>query len=238
MGKEAPPYPYGPNKLYTQSNFGLYGGARTRFGNNRAKSEFKTKTRRKWHPNVQHHKPYSEALDKKIPIKVTTRVMKTIDKVGGLDNYILGEKPARIKVLGPKGWLLRWQLLQSSAVQEKFKAEREAMGLSTEENEEIVELRKWWESRKASQATKQQKTRRFAMRNQRNDIWRYNHYGISSTVWVIKEHVNGSQKKIEQAIQTVDRLKRMILCRRFGVGVAYENFQLPLEAPESPNLRL
>jgi large subunit ribosomal protein L28 len=172
MMDDIPPYPYGPNHLYKQSNFGLYGGARVRFGNNVADSEFKTKTRRRWHPNVQRHRFYSEALETSIQMKVTTRVMRTIDKVGGLDNYLLGEKPARIKVLGPKGWLLRWKLMQTPAIKEKWEKMRVEYGLSLTEPAERQELREEWEGELASRPTKEEKAERFKRFNERPDIWR------------------------------------------------------------------
>ena len=52
------------------------------------------RTRRTWTPNVVHAQLYSEVLDKKIPCHVTTYVLRWIDKVGGLDNYIL-QTPSR-----------------------------------------------------------------------------------------------------------------------------------------------
>jgi len=39
--------------------------------------------------------------------------MRTINKVGGLDQYVLGDKTARIKELGVKGWELRWRVLNA-----------------------------------------------------------------------------------------------------------------------------
>lgn len=53
------------------------------------------------------------------------RAMRTIDKEGGLDNYLLGEKPARIKELGMEGWLLRWRLISAKDAHQKIAPERE-----------------------------------------------------------------------------------------------------------------
>lgn len=57
------------------------------------------------------------------------RVLRTIDKVGGLDNYLLGDKPARVKELGPWGWKLRWRIMRSDVVKNLFHKQRIALGL-------------------------------------------------------------------------------------------------------------
>ena len=57
------------------------------------------------------------------------RVMRTIDKVGGLDEYLLGEKAGRIRELGMGGWALRWRLMRTEVVKERFRAQRKQMGL-------------------------------------------------------------------------------------------------------------
>lgn len=60
------------------------------------------------------------------------RVLRTIDKVGGLDEYLLGDKPGRIKELGVGGWALRWRLLGTEKVRERYRAERRRLGLPEE----------------------------------------------------------------------------------------------------------
>ena len=49
-------------------------------------------------------------------MKVATRVLRTIDKVGGLDQYLLGEKAGRVKELGVEGWRLRWRVMKRMAM--------------------------------------------------------------------------------------------------------------------------
>ncbi|KAK3071805.1 hypothetical protein LTR53_007976 [Teratosphaeriaceae sp. CCFEE 6253] len=119
-----PPYPYGPARWYKQSDLGLYGGQRVRFGNN-VGEKFENKTRRAWRPNVLTRKLYSKALERPVQVRVTTRVLRTIDKLGGLDEYLLGEKEARIRELA------------------RFAAERIALRLSeeqaAEEDAEVAE---------------------------------------------------------------------------------------------------
>ena len=57
------------------------------------------------------------------------RVLRTIDKVGGLDEYLLGNKPARIKELGVEGWRLRWEVMRTPKIRDRIKAERVKLGL-------------------------------------------------------------------------------------------------------------
>jgi len=60
-------------------------------------------------------------------------VLRTVDNVGGLDEYLLGEKAGRIKELGMGGWKLRWRIMQTEAVKERFRKQRELMGLPPRE---------------------------------------------------------------------------------------------------------
>lgn len=123
-----PPYPYGERRVYKQSNRGLYGTARIRFGNIVAE-KYRNKTRRFWRPNVHVKVFYSDSLDARIKTRLTLRVLKTIRREGGIDNYLLKSKPARLKELGPGGWNLRWLVMQTRVVQERLNQERLAMGL-------------------------------------------------------------------------------------------------------------
>ncbi|KAK3343517.1 hypothetical protein B0T25DRAFT_554524 [Lasiosphaeria hispida] len=125
---EIPPYPLGPRPVYHQSNTGLYGTARIRFGN-RVSERNEIKTRRTWRPNVHHKRLWSDALGVFVRTRVTTRVLRTIDKCGGLDEYLLGIKPARVAELGPWGWRLRWRIMQSPTLREKLNLERVKLGL-------------------------------------------------------------------------------------------------------------
>jgi large subunit ribosomal protein L28 len=126
---QIPAYPYGPRQVYKQSNTGLYGLARIRFGNI-VTPKYEVKTRRKWRVNIHRKRLWSESLKAYVQTRVTTRVMRTIDKVGGLDEYLLGSKPGRVKELGPWGWRLRWRVMQTPAVRARFAEERRALGLA------------------------------------------------------------------------------------------------------------
>lgn len=73
-----------------------------------------------------------------LKLRVTTRVLRTIDKCGGLDEYLLGEKAGRIKELGMGGWKLRWRIMQTESVKERFRLQREMLGLPPKEEETPV----------------------------------------------------------------------------------------------------
>ena len=69
---------------------GLFGTTGKLFGNNVSHSE--RKTRRTWDPNVRNVHLYSETLDRKIGLRVTSNTLRCIDKAGGLDYYVLNTK--------------------------------------------------------------------------------------------------------------------------------------------------
>lgn len=53
----------------------------------------------------------------------------TVDKVGGLDNYLLGNKMGRVKELGPMGWKLRNDIMATNSYKKRQSAERYALGI-------------------------------------------------------------------------------------------------------------
>lgn len=57
------------------------------------------------------------------------RALRTMDKCGGLDAYLPGEKPGRVKKLGVEGWRLRWLVMRTGKVRRRVRGEREAVGL-------------------------------------------------------------------------------------------------------------
>ncbi|TWU78958.1 39S ribosomal protein L24, mitochondrial [Metarhizium rileyi] len=137
-----PPYPYGERRVYKQSNRGLYGSARIRFGNNVAEKH-NNKSRRFWRPNVHVKAFFSPSLGARVKTRLTLRVLKTIRREGGIENYLLKSKPARIKELGPGGWNLRWILMQTQAVQQRFNEQRIELGLElkdVENRDDIIQL--------------------------------------------------------------------------------------------------
>lgn len=61
---------------------------------------------------------------------MATRVLRTIDKCGGLDEYLLGEGKGRIKELGMEGWRLRWRIMcQGKGVKEGLRRRRAELGV-------------------------------------------------------------------------------------------------------------
>jgi large subunit ribosomal protein L28 len=124
-----PAYPYGDHTLFKQANNGLYGEQMIQFGNN-VSHKTETKTRRYWKPNILNKSLYSVALKKRIKLRITSKVLKTMDREGGLDEYLLKDNEHRLKELGPLGWALRWTLLQRPEVIERMRTQAAALGLS------------------------------------------------------------------------------------------------------------
>ena len=55
-------------------------------------SHAKNKTKRKFLPNLQNVKFFSKTLDKFISLKVSVRALKSVEKNGGLDDYLTKTK--------------------------------------------------------------------------------------------------------------------------------------------------
>jgi large subunit ribosomal protein L28 len=141
-----PPYPPGPSRVYKQGDRGLYGGTKVMFGNHVAEAPHHSqkagkKVRRRWNPNVQYHQLYSESLGRSFRFRLTTGVMRTIDRVGGLDNYLLEGGLNRIKQLGVAGWHWRWHLMQTKSYNDRFQKEAEKLGIGSEIVEKVLEER-------------------------------------------------------------------------------------------------
>ena len=126
--EKLPDYPYGPFRTYKQRNQGLFARSKIRFGNTVAE-KYGRRSGTSWLPNRHTKRLWSQALGAFIRTRLTTQVLKTVDKLGGIDEYLLGSKAARIKELGPAGWALRWKIIQTPAIQARFARERAALGL-------------------------------------------------------------------------------------------------------------
>ena len=68
-------------------DLGLYHGKDVQFGHSISHSH--TKSKRKWKPNVQNKRVWSDALSDWVRFKITTTALRAVDNVGGIDNYIL-----------------------------------------------------------------------------------------------------------------------------------------------------
>lgn len=76
--------------IFKRAQRGLYAGEMIRFGDQ--VSEMGNRTRRTWKPNVQRVTLWSETLQERLSIRVTTKALGLIDKAGGLDSYILEQR--------------------------------------------------------------------------------------------------------------------------------------------------
>ncbi|KAI5952932.1 hypothetical protein KGF57_004120 [Candida theae] len=117
---EFPKYKY-EARFFKRQNRGLYGGLQRK--RSKTCSEYFNKNLRAHKPNIRRAKLWSEILGKKINVKVSTRVLRTLTKEGGVDPYLLKSTPARIKTMGLTGWKLRYQLLQQLEQKERGSVE-------------------------------------------------------------------------------------------------------------------
>ena len=128
VADHVPAYPYGPARWYKQSNRGLYAGQRIQFGHN-VSGKFNAKTNRTFKINVFTKRLWSVALGRAVQVRVSATALRTIEKSGGLDEYLLGDTVGRIKELGVSGWWLRWAIMQTDHVKARFRDERARLGL-------------------------------------------------------------------------------------------------------------
>merc|ERR1711865_1174116 len=89
---------------------GLYEGKEVRFGNNVSFS--KRRTRRRWNPNVQTKRLWSDTREKLVEFRVTTHALRCIKKAGGLDEYLVKSKHI---FPGSKGDLLKQEINAAAA---------------------------------------------------------------------------------------------------------------------------
>ena len=72
----------------------LVSGKGVQTGNNVSKSN--RKTRRRFLPNLQSVAIYSEILEQQVTIKISTQGLRTIEKNGGLDLYLLNTPVSKL----------------------------------------------------------------------------------------------------------------------------------------------
>ena len=73
-------------------------------------SHAKNKTKRKFLPNLQNVKFFSKTLDKFIRLKVSVRALKSVEKNGGLDDYLTKTKN---RVLTPEAISVKKLILKN-----------------------------------------------------------------------------------------------------------------------------
>ena len=76
-------------------------------GNNVSKA--KNRARRKFLPNLQNVKLFSKSLDKFINMKICVRSLKTVEKNGGIDDYLTKTSN---RVLAPEAIVIKNTILK------------------------------------------------------------------------------------------------------------------------------
>lgn len=69
-------------------------GKKVQYGHNVSHS--KRATNRRFEPNIQTVRLQSEVLGQRISLNVATRTLRTVNKKGGLDGFLLGTDDAKL----------------------------------------------------------------------------------------------------------------------------------------------
>ena len=75
-------------------------GKQSMTGNN--VSHANNKTKRKFFPNLQSVSLYSEKLESKLSFKVAASTLRTVEKSGGIDKFLLDTKENNLSTLAKK----------------------------------------------------------------------------------------------------------------------------------------
>ncbi|MDH3663271.1 MAG: 50S ribosomal protein L28 [Alphaproteobacteria bacterium] len=59
-------------------------------------SHANNRTRRRYLPNLQWQRFYSETLGESVRLRVSTRALRTVEKRGGLDGYLMKARDAEL----------------------------------------------------------------------------------------------------------------------------------------------
>jgi len=59
-------------------------------------SHANNRTRRRYLPNLQQQRFYSETLGESVRLRVSTRALRTVEKRGGLDGYLMKVRNAEL----------------------------------------------------------------------------------------------------------------------------------------------
>ena len=98
---------------------GLYGGKGVLSGN-RISEDGGNRSRRAWKPNAQPASLWSAALGRAVRVRVTAAALRSVDKAGGLDRYLLTSSPAELG--GECGEGLREAVVEALAVRARVAA--------------------------------------------------------------------------------------------------------------------
>ena len=79
-------------------------------------SHAKNKTRRKFIPNLQSVKLFSKTLNKSINMKISVRALKTVEKNGGLDEYLTKTSN---RTLAPEAIALKKSILKHAKIKKQ-----------------------------------------------------------------------------------------------------------------------
>ncbi len=77
-------------------------------------SHANNRSRRRFLPNVQEARLVSDALGRTVNLKVSTKALRSVDHVGGLDTYLL---KARDEVLSPAARRIKREIRKKLAAQ-------------------------------------------------------------------------------------------------------------------------
>ncbi|HPG25054.1 MAG: 50S ribosomal protein L28 [Spirochaetaceae bacterium] len=77
-------------------------GKKVQYGHNVSHSH--RTTNRRFEPNIQKVRLHSEALGQRVPLAIATRTLRSIQKKGGLDGYLLGMDDRKLQ---PEGLRLK-----------------------------------------------------------------------------------------------------------------------------------
>ena len=61
-------------------------------------SHAKNRTKRRFIPNLQNVSLYSDKLDKKIKFRVATSTLRTVEKIGGIDNFLVKANISQLSI--------------------------------------------------------------------------------------------------------------------------------------------
>ena len=81
--------------VFKRAQRGLFAGKTRLVGNSISAS--KRHTKRAWVPNVQRKRLFSATLGRSLAVSVTTTALRTIDRFGGLDEYVLRAQQGQLR---------------------------------------------------------------------------------------------------------------------------------------------